>query len=112
MNHLLTGIALYTVGQILIWIQSNGQFLNKFFYDNPMLISLFGVPVSYLMIVGTRHCVAAFDGMVWAPRLLQFGIGIVVFSILTYLLLGQGLTTKTVISLLLAIGLIFYQIFG
>ena len=54
MRKLIYGLALFTIAQIIIWIQTNGQFVWPWFKRNPILISLFGGTfISYTFIVGT-----------------------------------------------------------
>jgi multidrug transporter EmrE-like cation transporter len=52
----------------------------------------------------------AFGGEIWPSRMIGFGIGVIVFSIMGYLLFREPITLKTGISILLAIGIIFIQL--
>lgn len=63
-----------------------------------------------LYITGTRYGAEAF-GSLWPQRFLSFAVGIVVFGILTYLVLGESMSLKTWISILLAISIIGVQTF-
>ena len=112
MSKLLLGIILFTVGQILIWYQTNGQFVWKWFAEHPAVIAaIFCFPISYSFIYATKFIVEHFDGILWPGRLIGFGIGTISFAILTYLYLGEGITAKTAVSLILAITLVSIQIF-
>ena len=82
MNQLTLAIVLFTLGQSLIWIQTNGQFI-----------------------------VVHFDGLLWPGRFIAFGTGMISFVVLTWLFMGEGITTKTAISLVLATTLVSIQIF-
>jgi len=111
MKNLLIGLTLTFIGQILIFFQTNGQFFIPWFKKNPFIISLVGgTLVSYLFITGTHHMVAYFGGTVWENRLLGFGLGMISFSFLTWGFLGEGITTKTAVSLILALTLVLIQI--
>ena len=44
-------------------------------------------------------------------RLVGFGSGMIVMAILTWCILGEGMSTKTLVSLGLATTLVFIQIF-
>ena len=46
----------------------------------------------------------------WNYRLLGFGVGVVVFGLCTWLLFDEVVTLKTIISILLAHGIIIIQI--
>ena len=111
MSNLFIGISLFFVMHITIWFQVNGQFIWPWFKDNPMLISLFGIPISYILIVATKYIVAGFDGSLWPGRFVGFGSGMVVMAICTWLFMGEGFTTKTLASLLIATGLVCVQVF-
>ena len=52
-----------------------------------------------------------FDGLLWPGRFIGFASGMVIFAGLTWLFLGEGITTKTMISLGLAFALICVQLF-
>ena len=51
------------------------------------------------------------DGMLWPGRLISFGGGIIVFTVLTYIIMGESITLKTIISLILACILVSIQVF-
>ena len=107
---LVVGMLLFFVTHIFIWFQINGQFIWKWFSDNPMLLALLGAPVSYLLILSTKYMVAGFGGLLWPGRLVGFSLGMIVFAILTWLMLGESFSAKTIVSLILAIALVAIQI--
>tara|TARA_Y100001973_G_scaffold87297_1_gene131104 strand:+ start:406 stop:750 length:345 start_codon:yes stop_codon:yes gene_type:complete len=111
MNKLLIGIILFTVGQALIWIQTNGQFINKWAKENPFWMAIiFAIPISYMFIYATKYIVEYFDGLLWPGRFIGFGTGMIIFSIFTYIFMGEGISSKTAISLVLATALVLIQI--
>jgi len=110
-GNLAAAILLFFLGQSLIWLQTNGQFLWKWFDKNPLLLSItFGTVISYMFIWGTKFVVEHFDGLLWPGRFIGFGTGMVSFVILTWFFMGEGITTKTAISLVLATTLVSIQI--
>ena len=112
MSKLVLGILCFALGQTMIWYQTNGQFKWKWFADHPILLALmFGAIISYTYILGTKYIVEHFDGLLWPGRLIGFGIGAICFAILTYIYMGEGITPKTAVSLILAITLVSIQIF-
>ena len=111
MNNILAAIILFTIGQAMIWFQTNGQFVWPWAKENPILMALIGFPISYILIIATKYVVAGFDGLLWPGRLVGFGTGMIVMAILTYCYMGEGITTKTLISLVLATTLVFIQVF-
>jgi hypothetical protein len=112
MKNLILGLFLFFIGQALIWIQTNGQFVWKSFKENPLLLAFgFGTLISYILIYATRFTVEYFNGMLWPGRFIAFGMGILSFTYLTWFFLGEGITPKTAVSLGLSVLLILVQIF-
>ena len=112
MNKLLIAILLFLAGQTIIWFQTNGQFLWKWFDKHPIILSItLGSIISYAFIHATKYAYLYFDGLLWPQRFLAFACGIIIFSLLTWILKGEGINTKTLISLCLASCLVLIQIF-
>ncbi len=112
MRDLITSIVLFTIGQVLIWFQTNAQFLNEWAKENPFMIScVFSIPISYMMIHATTLVVGHFNGLLWPGRFIGFAAGVIVFAFLSYIFMGEGLTAKTGVSLLLSIILVCIQVF-
>mgnify|MGYP006893289943 FL=1 len=112
MNKLILAFLLFFAGQAAIWFQTNGQFVWPWFKKNPFTVSvLFGTAVSYILIYGTKFMVEYYDGLLWPGRFIAFGSGIISFTFLTWYFLGEGITTKTIVSLTMACSLIGIQIF-
>jgi len=108
---ILIGILIFFIGQILIWYQSNSQFFNQWARENPFILSLLGIPISYSFIIASRYVVEGFDGMLWPGRLIGFASGMIIMTALTYLHMDQGITTKTAITLGLAVAIVLVQLF-
>ena len=111
MNNLVTGLLLFFISHIIIWFQVNGQFVWPWAKENPMLMAILGFPISYVLIIATKHIVTGFEGLLWPGRLVGFGSGMIVMAILTWAFMGEGISTKTLVSLVLAITLVMLQIF-
>ena len=105
------GCLLFLIGQILVWYQINGQFLSEWSKKHPLIMSLFGFPISYVYIYATHHLVLAYDGQLWPQRLIGFAMGMVAFSFLTWFHLNEVLTVKTTLTLILALAIVLIQIF-
>ena len=107
---LYTFLTFFTV-QSAVWFQTNGQFIWSWFKDHPFILSLFGIPISLGYIWATKFAFAAFDGTLWPGRLIGFAMGIISFAILTNYYMGEGISTKVIVSLILAIILVLIQVF-
>jgi len=108
---LILCITLFSTVQIITWFQLNGQFVWPWFKNNLFLLCLFGIPISWLYIEATRFGFIAFDGVLWPGRLLGFATGIFSFAACTSIFMGEGLTPKTIVSLILATVLVCIQVF-
>lgn len=112
MNDLGIGILLIFIGQLLIYIQTNGQFIWQSFRDNPMILAIvFGTLVSYLFILGQKYLVRYFDGTLWESRFIGFSVGMITFAILTYFIFDESITMKTGVSIIITLILVLIQIF-
>ena len=108
---LTLGVIYFIIGQVLIWFQSHIQFISNWSKDNPLLIAIPGVLVSYVSILATKHLAEAYSGLVWPSRLIGFGIGIILFSFLTWILLGEKIETKSLVCVILAFCILLIQLF-
>lgn len=110
-NNILIGIFLVILSQTIIWFQVNAQFLWEFCKERPFLLSLLGIPISYLVIQGTKYFVNGFNGLIWPGRLIGFAIGIIIFGILTHILMKETLNIKTILSIILSMCIVMIQLF-
>ena len=95
--------------QIVIWFQLNAQVKWDWFKDNYLLLSILGMPISYALLLSTKYGFQGF-GELWPIRLMGFAVGIMSFPVITYLVLGEGVTLKTGISLILATVILLLQL--
>ena len=95
--------------QIVIWFQLNAQVKWDWFKDNYLLLSILGMPISYALLYSTKFGFQGF-GELWPIRLLGFAVGIISFPFITYLVLGEGVTLKTGLSLGLAVIIMLLQL--
>ena len=95
--------------QIVIWFQLNAQVKWDWFKDNYLLMSVLGMPISYALLYATKYGYLGF-GNLWSIRLLGFAVGIISFPFITYLVLGEGVTLKTGLSLGLAVIIMLLQL--
>ena len=99
---LILCIGTFLLVQIITWFQLNGQFFSPWFKNNVFLLCLLGLPISWLYIEATRLGFIAFDGVLWPGRLLGFAMGMLTFAVCANIFMGEGLTNKTIVSLILA----------
>jgi len=102
-------ISVLLVAQVIIWFQLNGQLKWEWFKDNNLLMSLMGIPISYMLLMATKYGFQGFKEL-WPIRLMGFATGMISFPFITYWILGEGITLKTGISILLAVVIMLLQL--
>jgi len=108
MSKLLIAITLSVIGHIIAFFHMNGQFRWDWM-KSQWYILLMGIPISYLFYYSTRFSYEHF-GYYWNIRLIGFGMGTVIFGLLTWAVLGEIPNLKVTISLLLALVIILIQL--
>lgn len=111
MNRLLMGIYYGILGQVFSFMQLQGSVKYGWFQKYPILILLSALPSTWFYIKSVEYLVAWGDGQLWPSRLIGFGIGIIVFVLLSMILFKEPLTLKTIVCLLLAASILLVQIF-
>jgi len=110
--NIATTILLLLVAQILVWIQLNGQFVWGIFKDNATLVSfIFAWPISWLFVNYQKHAYLIFDESLWSIRLFGYGIGMVIFFLMTWKFTGEMLNLKNALCLLLSLVIVLIQAF-
>jgi hypothetical protein len=111
LKSLITGIIFFILAHTVTWFQVNGQFIWNSFKENTFLLTLFGIPISYFYIWAAKYTVGGFNNTMWPARFVGFGIGILIYALLVGIFFKEGISLKTLTSLLLAISLILVQVF-
>jgi hypothetical protein len=70
-----------------------------------------GIPISFMFMQSVKYFVLAFEGEIWPSRLLGFGLGVIIFTIMSELLFKEPFTLKTGVCLFLGLLIILVQIF-
>ena len=105
----LISIGILCLAQFLTWFQFFGQARWKVLHNLWLVIGI-GIPVTILYFYATRIGMEGF-GQAWPVRISQFVCGIIIFTAMSSFYLGEGLTNKNIVSLILCFFLIFIQIF-
>ena len=104
-------IVLFIINNILIWYQLNSQLLWDWAKGTKSmwLMSLLGVPISLLFWYATKWGYIGF-GNLWSVRFLGFATSMMTFPIMTYFYLGETITVKTFITIILAFIIMLLQL--
>ena len=109
MNFIL-GLLYGVFAQILTFLQLQGQFKYTWMRDNPVVMALFGFPLSLLYLLSVKHMVAHFEGNLWPSRLVGFAIGAIVFTFMSWMWFREPITMKTAVCLMLSLAIMAVQI--
>ena len=109
--HIIKGLIFGLIAQILTFLQLQGQMKYDFLKNNLWLTAFLGVPISLLFMFSVRNLVTAYNGEMWPSRLIGFGIGVIIFAIMSHLMFREPITLKTFTCLGLGACIILIQIF-
>ena len=110
-KYVVISTIIFVLSQILIWYQLNSQLVWKWAegYKSMWWMSLLGIPISLLMWLCTKWGYIGF-GNLWAVRFMGFATSMMSFPIMTWLYLGETITLKTLITILLALIIMILQL--
>lgn len=108
---LILGFIFGTLGQLISFMQLQVNIKFGWMDKYWALILLTGIPATWCYIKAVDFFCKAFNGETWPGRLIGFGVGIVLFSVLSYIFFKEPLTLKNLICILLALLIILIQIF-
>ena len=110
-KYIVISTIIFILSQILIWYQLNSQLVWDWAKGNKSMwiMSLLGIPISLLFWLCTKWGYLGF-GNLWAVRWLAFGSSMLVFPLMTYFYLGEAITLKTLISIILALIIMILQL--
>ena len=101
----------YLISQIFVFFQLQGHLWNKWIKDHPFLMAMLGMPLGYLVILGSRKMVSLCDGETWPNRIFGFTLGVIVFTIMSWTYLKEPVSLKTATLLFLCLMIILIQLF-
>ena len=108
---LVVGIIFGFFAQVGTFFKLQGPLKYEWFKNHYWFLVLMGMPISMLFMYSVKNMVIAFDGQMWPSRLIGFSIGAVVFTWLSWLIFKEPLTLKTIVCLILALGILVIQLF-
>jgi len=110
-KYIIISIIAFVFANILVWYQLNSQLVWDWAKGSKSMwtMSLFGIPISLLFWLATKWGYMGF-GNLWAVRWLTFGSSMLVFPLMTYFYLGEVITLKTLISIILALIIMILQL--
>ena len=110
-NKILIVTLVFLLNNVLIWYQLNSQLVWDWANGNLAIVicCLLGVPISWLFWYCTKIGYEGF-GALWPVRFMGFATSMLTFPILTWYYLGETITLKTALTILLSIAIMIIQI--
>ena len=110
-HYILITILIFFMNNIMIWYQLNGQLVWDFWKSWKGITTslLMGIPITALFWWATKIGYQGF-GNLWSVRFLGFATSMMTFPVMTWLYLGEVMTLKTIISIVLAIAIMLLQL--
>jgi len=110
-KYIVLTIGIFLLNNILIWYQLNSQLVWDWAKGTKSMwiMSLLGIPISLLFWYATKVGYQGF-GNLWAVRFMGFATSMLTFPIMTWLYLGEVITLKTLVTILLAIIIMILQL--
>ena len=110
-KYIVLTILIFFFNNIIIWYQLNSQLVWDWAKGTKSMwiMSLFGIPISILFWYATKWGYIGF-GNLWAVRFMGFATSMLTFPVMTWLYLGEAITLKTLITILLAIIIMILQL--
>ena len=107
----ILSILLIILGQSGAWFQQFASVRSEWMRTHTWVnILVFGVFVSFAFVFAAKYGMDSF-GSAWSYRLIQFSVGIFVFTYLTHVFLGESISTKNGICIGLSFLIILIQAF-
>tara|TARA_R100001509_G_scaffold112327_1_gene67615 strand:+ start:108 stop:452 length:345 start_codon:yes stop_codon:yes gene_type:complete len=110
-KYIVLTIGIFLLNNILIWYQLNSQLVWDWAKGakSMWIMSLMGIPISLLFWLATKWGYIGF-GNLWAVRFMGFATSMLTFPVMTWLYLGETITLKTLVTLLLAFIIMLLQL--
>ena len=110
MSKLAMSLLIIILANIGTWFQFQGHFWSdKPIWKSPYFIMTIGAVLSPFFWYATKLSYEHF-GQFWNIRLMGFGVGTIVFGIITWTLMNEAPTLKTIICIMLALCIVLIQV--
>ena len=110
-NKIIIGILFGILGQIGTFLQLQGAYKYGWYEKYQWVVILASLPLGWLYIQSVNSFIAGFGGQIWPSRLLGFGIGVIIFTLMSHFLFKEPLSLKNGFCLGLGFVIVFIQLF-
>jgi multidrug transporter EmrE-like cation transporter len=105
------GILFGIIGQTGTFCQLQVSYKYGWYDKYPLLVILASVPLGWVYILSVNNFIQGFGGQIWPSRLVGFGVGVIVFTLMSHYLFKEPLDLKNAICLGLGLTIILVQLF-
>jgi hypothetical protein len=107
----LSGLGLVAIGQVLVFLQTNLQFISPKVKEHTYLLAFVGGGIiSLIFMKGIGLIVQSSGGQIWPSRIIPSALGTVLFAILTWLMFRESINPKTAVCVALSFIIIAIQV--
>lgn len=110
-SKILLGILFGIIGQIGTFCQLQVSYKYGWYRDHPWLVILASVPLGWIYILSVNSFIEGFNGQIWPSRLIGFGVGVIIFTIMSIMIFKEPLNLKNAICLFLGFLIVTIQLF-
>ena len=109
----IIGCLWFAFAQTITWFTSNLQLIYPWLKSTKGVIIcvIASCPATVGYIMATRNLYTAMNDSLWSVRLIGFSMGVLTFTVLTYIYMKEGLNMKNTITLGLSIIIVLMQVF-
>ena len=110
-KYIVLTIGIFLLNNVLIWYQLNSQLVWDWAKGTKSMwvMALMGIQISLMFWYATKIGYIGF-GNLWAVRFMGFATSMLTFPIMTWLYLGEAITLKTLVTILLAFIIMLLQL--
>ena len=110
-KYIVLTIGIFLLNNILIWYQLNSQLVWDWAKGTKSMwvMALMGIPISLMFWYATKIGYIGF-GNLWAVRFMGFATSMMTFPLMTWIYLGETITLKTLVTILLAFIIMLLQL--
>ncbi len=110
MIKLLYPLLLVTIAQVISYLQLQGSSKFPILKGSYWVLAIVSIPIGFLLVKYTE-LINAYFGATWQGRLIGQGVGVITFSVMSWIIFREPVTVKTGICITLSLIIILINIY-
>jgi hypothetical protein len=110
-SKIFLGILFGIIGQVGTFCQLQVSYKLGWYEKYPLVVILFSIPLGWFYILSVNNFIQGFGGQIWPSRLVGFGVGVIVFTLMSHFIFKEQLDIKNATCLLLGFTIVLIQLF-